>query len=92
MGAAGITSGVIILIVGAVPLAKRPKYQGMFGAVFGVASVVGPLLGVSQRILVRCNFANGYQAAFSPPRYHGDGAFTSICPSVQSLWCPSGFS
>lgn len=29
----------------AVPLNKRPQYQGFFGAVFGVASVLGPLIG-----------------------------------------------
>lgn len=45
VGGAGILSGVIIIIVHAVPLAKRPLYQGLFGAVFGLASVVGPLLG-----------------------------------------------
>jgi hypothetical protein len=28
-----------------IPLHKRPMYQGIFGAVFGVASVAGPLLG-----------------------------------------------
>ncbi|KAI1372458.1 MFS general substrate transporter [Hypoxylon crocopeplum] len=45
LGAAGITSGVIAVIVHAVPLRKRPITQGMIGAVFGVASVIGPLLG-----------------------------------------------
>ncbi|EPE05414.1 mfs aflatoxin efflux [Ophiostoma piceae UAMH 11346] len=45
VGAAGIFSGVIIIIVYAVPLHKRPLYQGLFGAVFGLASVIGPLLG-----------------------------------------------
>lgn len=45
IGAGGIFSGVIIIIVYAVPLHKRPLYQGMFGAVFGLASVIGPLLG-----------------------------------------------
>ena len=44
-GSAGIMSGGIILMVEVVPLAKRPMYQGFFGAVFGLASVVGPLLG-----------------------------------------------
>jgi MFS family permease len=32
------------IIVFALPLHKRPKYQGFFGAVFGVASVAGPLV------------------------------------------------
>ncbi|KAI0843643.1 MFS general substrate transporter [Hypoxylon sp. FL0890] len=45
LGGAGITSGVIAVIVHAVPLHKRPLTQGMIGAVFGIASVVGPLLG-----------------------------------------------
>ncbi|KAK9797632.1 putative Major facilitator superfamily (MFS) profile domain-containing protein [Seiridium cardinale] len=45
LGGAGIISGVVIIIVHAVPLQKRPIYQGMIGAVFGLASVAGPLLG-----------------------------------------------
>ena len=32
-------------IVYAVPLEKRPKLQGLFGAIFGLASIVGPLMG-----------------------------------------------
>jgi MFS family permease len=47
VGAAGIMSGAVILMVEVVPLRKRPMYQGFFGACFGVASVVGPLLGMS---------------------------------------------
>ncbi|KAG6356610.1 hypothetical protein INS49_014483 [Diaporthe citri] len=45
LGSAGIFSGGITVIVYAVPLHKRPLYQGLFGAVFGLASVIGPLLG-----------------------------------------------
>lgn len=35
----------IVIIVYAVPLAKRPQYQGLFGAVYGISSVIGPLVG-----------------------------------------------
>lgn len=45
VGSAGIMSGTITVIVYAVPLHKRPMFQGLFGAVFGIASVIGPLLG-----------------------------------------------
>lgn len=45
LGSAGIFSGAITLIVRIVPLRKRPAYTGLFGAVFGIASVAGPLLG-----------------------------------------------
>lgn len=45
VGSAGIMSGAITVIVYAVPLHKRPLFQGLFGAVFGLSSVIGPLLG-----------------------------------------------
>lgn len=45
LGSAGIFSGVIIIMVVSVPLHKRPMFQGVFGAVFGLASVLGPLVG-----------------------------------------------
>ena len=32
-------------IIHSIPLQKRPLIQGMFGALFGIASVVGPLIG-----------------------------------------------
>ncbi|KAI9746878.1 MAG: MFS sugar transporter [Lichina confinis] len=45
IGAAGIFSGALIIIANSVPLRKRPIYTGLIGAVYGVASVAGPLLG-----------------------------------------------
>lgn len=44
-GSSGIMTGAITIMINTVPLPKRPMYQGFFGAVFGVASVAGPLLG-----------------------------------------------
>ncbi|THC99092.1 hypothetical protein EYZ11_001413 [Aspergillus tanneri] len=45
MGAAGLYSGAILIIAQTVPLNKRPLYTGALGGVFGIASVVGPLMG-----------------------------------------------
>ncbi|KAF2272093.1 putative MFS aflatoxin efflux pump [Westerdykella ornata] len=45
VGAAGIFAGTVVSIVHVVPLAKRPKIQGCMGAVMGVATIVGPLVG-----------------------------------------------
>ncbi|GKZ24175.1 hypothetical protein AbraIFM66951_010968 [Aspergillus brasiliensis] len=45
VGAAGIFAGVVVCIVHVVPLHKRPQIQGMFGALMGVSSIVGPLIG-----------------------------------------------
>ncbi|KAM0110768.1 hypothetical protein ACP6JB_003555 [Aspergillus fumigatus] len=39
IAAAGIFAGSVVCIVYAVPLEKRPKIQGLFGAVFGLASI-----------------------------------------------------
>jgi MFS family permease len=45
IGAAGITSGAIMVIVPLVPLRKRPVYTSFFGMAFGVSSILGPVVG-----------------------------------------------
>jgi MFS family permease len=45
IGGAGIFSGSLIILAFTTPLDKRPIYTGLFGAVYGIASIVGPLLG-----------------------------------------------
>jgi MFS family permease len=45
VGAAGLFAGTIVSIIYIVPLHQRPKIQGLFGALFGIASIVGPLIG-----------------------------------------------
>lgn len=45
IGAGGLMTLVLATIGDVVPMRERGKYQGMFGAVWGLSSVAGPLLG-----------------------------------------------
>ncbi|MFJ6792878.1 MDR family MFS transporter [Streptomyces sp. NPDC091268] len=45
IGAGGLMVTSMALIADVVPLRERGKYQGAIGAVFGVSTVIGPLLG-----------------------------------------------
>lgn len=45
IGGAGLFSGSVLIVTQTVPLRRRPIYTGMLGAMFGIASVAGPLMG-----------------------------------------------
>ncbi|KAL2167763.1 hypothetical protein VTG60DRAFT_823 [Thermothelomyces hinnuleus] len=45
LGSAGIFSGCRLVMIPMIPLHRRPAFQGLFGMVFGIASVMGPLIG-----------------------------------------------
>ncbi|KAI1142785.1 major facilitator superfamily domain-containing protein [Hypoxylon sp. FL0543] len=45
IGCAGISSGGLIIIANITPIEKRATYQSLYGGIFGIASVVGPLVG-----------------------------------------------
>ncbi|HHO56311.1 MAG TPA: DHA2 family efflux MFS transporter permease subunit, partial [Trueperaceae bacterium] len=45
LGGAGLFAMTFIVIADLFPPAERGKYQGLVGAVFGISSVLGPLIG-----------------------------------------------
>ncbi|KAL7916665.1 major facilitator superfamily domain-containing protein [Trichoderma velutinum] len=45
LGSSGMFSGLMVIMFNVIPLQQRPIYQGLFGAVFAVASVIGPVIG-----------------------------------------------
>lgn len=45
LGSAGIFSGAQIICAYTVPMEKRATYTGLIGGTYGIASVIGPLLG-----------------------------------------------
>jgi EmrB/QacA subfamily drug resistance transporter len=45
LGAGGLMTLAFTIVSDVLPPRDRPRYQGLFGAVFGVSSVAGPLVG-----------------------------------------------
>jgi hypothetical protein len=42
LGVSGIFSGALVIIAYSAPLEKRPALMGMFGAAFGISSIIAP--------------------------------------------------
>lgn len=71
-GSAGIFSGALLIIAASAPLSKRPTYIGIVGAMYGIASVTGPLMVRRLFALVRHLLIES-RAVPSPIRSLGDG-------------------
>ncbi|KFY75635.1 hypothetical protein V499_04394 [Pseudogymnoascus sp. VKM F-103] len=44
-GTSGMFSGLMVIMFHTIPLQHRPIFQGFFGAIFALGSVIGPLVG-----------------------------------------------
>ncbi|KAL7006650.1 hypothetical protein EMMF5_003817 [Cystobasidiomycetes sp. EMM_F5] len=51
-GAAGLMVSMITIMTEMIPLHKRAAYMGIFGSVFGLASVVGPLIALAAAVFL----------------------------------------
>jgi EmrB/QacA subfamily drug resistance transporter len=70
LGAGGLLVTTIAVVGDIIPPRERGRYQGVFGAVFGVSTVIGPLLGgffvdnLSWRWIFYINLPTGALALF----------------------------
>ncbi|EEQ31079.1 AflT [Microsporum canis CBS 113480] len=92
IGAAGITSGAMTIMAHTAPVRWRPIFTSLIGAVYGIASVVGPILGgvfaekVSWRWIFYLNLPLGGASALIlslslkslPPSAHGQNLSIAI--------------
>lgn len=93
-GAAGIFVAVLSIVAEVTRLEDRPKLLGLFGGVFAVSSIIGPLLGTFGVSNIRIHWLImltsavsclvSHQAEFSPIMSRGAGASGSTCRSVPS--------
>ena len=87
VGSSGIFSGALLILGHSIPLVKRPAYIGMIGGMYGIASISGPLIGGAfTDKVVRNESARDTSPAHKSYSSHGDGVFTSTCPSELSPW------
>ncbi|EPE09948.1 aflatoxin efflux pump [Ophiostoma piceae UAMH 11346] len=99
VASAGIFSGCMLIMIPMIPLHKRPMFQGLFGVVFGLASVIGPLVGgafTSSRLTWRwCFYINLPVGAFTlvfmvffwnpPPNKHVPAPFWTHVKRLDPL-------
>jgi MFS family permease len=101
LGAGGLMSLAITIIADIVPPRQRGRYTGYFFAVFGVSSVIGPLLGgfltdalstyrsalrPYMPLLYGCTYP--FTSANTRLIFLGPGCSPSV--SVRCFWLPSG--
>jgi MFS family permease len=84
IGSAGIFSGALIIVAYSVPLVKRPMYTGFIGAMYGIASVAGPLRGGAFTDKGSVVLVIPARVAANSAQRHGGGASTSTCRSARS--------
>lgn len=98
LGGSGIFSGALVILAYTTPLDKRPIHTGLFGAMYGIASIIGPLVGgafadnVTWRWCFYINLPFGGVTAASlilflhlPERQQDDATDTSLWQTFNSF-------
>jgi MFS family permease len=65
IGGGGILQLAQISISDIVPLAQRPKYMGALGSLWGISSVLGPLIGTCIGVSLKLGNQHCHQVAYS---------------------------
>lgn len=84
IGGGGILQLVQITISDIVSLEERGKYAGFIGATWGIASVVGPLLGGVRRSILAYALHRSLFRRFLLITSLGDGVSSSTCAFFAS--------
>ncbi|CAM5456799.1 Multidrug resistance protein MdtL [Streptomyces violaceorubidus] len=84
LGAGGLFVLALAVIADVVPPERRGRYQGLFGAVFGLSSVVGPLVGRAGSRTVRAGAGSPWSTCRSGcwPWWPPPSACASAVPSA----------
>jgi MFS family permease len=87
-GSAGIFGGSLAVVTQIIPLKHRPMYIGLISCMFGVASLLGPLVGgiiIDSSLTWRfCFWINLRKYTLDDTNYH--------TPDNPSLWCADRFN
>lgn len=88
-GSAGVFSGTTVILTHVVPLEKRPMYVGAMGSMFGISSIIGPLMGgaFTDRATWRwcfyikyCNPYDAFKKKIVSPAMSADGCSSNSLP------------